>query len=194
MLEIESSADRAGFFKDSADIALFAQIDDALDDEGASSIIVERNVECLFDRAYIQVGNTESYHPVALCRDEDLVYLKTGHRVMIKGHVWRVDERMPDGTGFTQLLLKKIGGYRYDRTDANVQAGFPYTLPVIFGNAAYSQDDPRAANADTNVQAGFPYFFPLVFGNDEYTPGTPRLAYPYTVKTYFDWTPGTESL
>ena len=171
MLEIESAADRAALFYDSSDIALFAQVDDAIDDDGATSIVVERNVQCIFDRAYRLVGKSEAYHPIALCLDEDVAYIKQSHRLMLKGHVWEVDHRQPDGTGFTQLVLKIIGRYRYDETDLNVQNGFPYTLPMVFGGTReLPQDDPGADSEN------------------------PRLAYPYTVKTYLDWGNGTVRL
>lgn len=170
MLEIESADDRAALFYDSSDLALFAQIDDAIDDEGAATIIVERNVRCIFDRAYRTVGNTEAYHPIALCMDEDVTFLKQDHQLMLKGHVWSVRGRQPDGTGFTQLVLKREGRYNYDNGDPSVAAGFPYTFPIVFGAASLPDDHP---NTDAD---------------------NPRLAYPYTIKTHFDWEPGELTL
>ena len=178
MLGIESPADRAGLFYDAHDLALFVDIE--FDEDfntlpmplgGPVTVSVERNVRCLFDRPYQRIGEVETFHPVALCLDEDVTYLQQGRRLMLKGHVWEVDERMPDGTGFTQLLLKKVGRYRYDEADVNVAAGLPYTLPIVLGGyVALTQDDP---------------------GTD---PDNPRLRYPYTVATYLDWNPGNTRL
>lgn len=190
MLEMESAADRAAFFFDSSDLALFAKVEKALDDEGAASVIVERNVRCLFDRAFRQVGNSEGYHPIALCMDEDVVYIEQFHRIMLKGQVWHVDGRQPDGTGFTQLILKKVGRYRYEENDPNVLLGFPYTFPATISDVK-SHDGPLHVS-------GFPYTFPATIegaperplDNPLQDPKNPRLAYPYTVKTYIDWQPG----
>lgn len=163
MLPIESPADRAGLFYDGADIALFAQVPDARDDEGNTTIIVERNVSCRFDRSYQLIGNHEGYQPVMLCQDVDMAYIRKDHRVMLKGHVWLIDERQPDGLGLTQCILKHLGKYNFDPADPSVQAGYPYTFPVILG---VSQGAGQTRNPDA-VNEG-------------------NLAYPYTVSTFID--------
>jgi len=167
---IETAADRLALLGDSPDLALFAQVPDALDEQGQAAVIVQRNVAGLFDRAYRLIGEHEGYHPVFLCVDEDVQYLKQHHRIMVKGQVWRIDGRMPDGTGFTQLVLKLLGPYRLDNSSSAVQAGFPYVLPMVFGGSSNN-------DSTTNID-----------------PNNPRLRYPYTIGTYLDYSPDTALL
>lgn len=170
MLAIESPADRAGLFYDGADIALFAKVPDALDEEGAATVIIERNVTCRFDRAYLNVNGHESYHPVMLCTDEDMAFIQKDHRVMLKGYVFKLEKRLPDGMGLTQCVLKILGKYRFDPDDPSVLQGFPYILPMVLGGpSVISAGNPIAVNE----------------GN---------LAYPYTVLTYLNETGDAVSL
>jgi len=157
---IESAADRAELLREEADLALFAAIPDVPDTDGQLSVIVERNVLGLFDRSYVNVNGHEAFHPVFLVVDEDAKHLKQHHRIMVKGQVWTVDERMPDGTGFTQLHIKLIGPYHLNNEDENVMLGYPYTFPIVFG---------------MHVQR-------TLVKDDE----NPPLNYPYTIGTYMD--------
>ncbi len=167
---IETATDRLALIEDSPDLALFAQVPDAFDSGGLAAVIVQRNVAGLFDRSFRLVGGHEGFHPVFLCVDEDVVYLKHNHRIMIKGQVFRVDGRMPDGSGFTQLTLKLLGPYRLDANSAAVHAGFPYVLPLVLG-------DPSSSDGTATID-----------------PENPRLRYPYTVGAYLDYSSHTVSL
>lgn len=167
---IETAADRAALINDAPDLALFAEIPDAVDENGQAAVIVQRNVSGLFDRSFRLIGNHEGYHPVFLCVDEDALYLKQHHRLMIKGQVWRVDSSMPDGSGFTQLVLKLLGPYRFDPEGLAVRVGFPYVLPGVLGGAS------------------------TVHSAETIDPDNPRLRYPYTVGTYLDHSTHTVAL
>lgn len=165
---IETTADRLALINDAPDLALFAKVPDAFDEDGEAVVIVQRNVAGLFDRAYININGHEGFHPIFLCVDEDVQYLKQHHRLMVKGQVWRIDEQQPDGTGFTQLRLKLLGPYRIGTSIAH--GGFPYVLPAVLGGGT------------------------SLYSSATVDPDNPRLRYPYTISTYLDYSAHTVSL
>lgn len=158
-MPIESAADRAAFFHDDGELALFAEVSAPQGGDNLVVITVERNVIGLFDRAYAETGGdnpTEGYRPVFLVLDEDAQYLRHKHRLMLKGHVWEVTGVKSDGAGMTQLVLHKLGQYRY----ASEQPGYQYSYPFDYeSGGSLAPDDPDH----------------------------PRLRYPYTVDTYFEF-------
>ncbi len=135
MLQIESPADRAGLFFDGADEALFAQVPDARDEQGAVIVMVERIVPCRFDRSYQVINGHEGYRPVMLCQDTDLAYIKKDHSVVLKGHVWSIAERQPDGLGLTLCLIKHLGRFSYANA-ATTSPAYPYTVSAFIDTGA----------------------------------------------------------
>lgn len=134
MLQIESPADRAGLFFDSADEALLAQVPDARDASGAVSVIVERSVYCRFDRSHQLINGHEGYHPVMLCQDTDMAYIRKDHTLILKGHVWSIDERQPDGLGLTLCILKHLGRFAF--ADGTASPAYPYTVDAFIDESA----------------------------------------------------------
>lgn len=166
-MTIESVDDRIDIITDSDSfgVALFAEVPDALDDDGNTTVIVERNAPCIFDKSYIEQGGREAFFPTALVLDEDAAYIDHKHRLMLLGFVYEVNEIRPDGTGFTLFILKLLGGYLLSSDDPAVTGGYAtgYGLNK-YGAGTVTLN--TAPNAD---------------------PASPRLAYPYTVSTLFDW-------
>lgn len=170
MLELETSADRAGLFYDGADIALVASIPDARDESGAVVVQVARNVTCRFSREYQSFEATEGFSPTLLLMDDDTQYLPQDHRLMVAGQVWAAEERMPDGTGLTNVRLRLLGRYRLDSADPNVVAGLPFRYGTRYADARYGG---RVLDRS-------------IFAPDD-APEALQLAYPYTVRTWLDY-------
>ncbi|MCP5017263.1 MAG: hypothetical protein GY938_18645 [Ketobacter sp.] len=89
------------------------------------TLLPEVSIVGIFDHAYIEVHQTEGYHPVLLAVDEDVHLVRHNRRIALLGTVYEVVKKAPDGTGFTQMQLHEIGQYDL----AEYPLAYPYTIP-----------------------------------------------------------------
>jgi hypothetical protein len=59
----------------------------------------------IFDKAYVEAAETESYRPILIC--EEIIGMAQGDTILIDSDSYEIVNVRPDGTGLVTLILKK---------------------------------------------------------------------------------------
>lgn len=89
-------------------LAVATDFTNALTDFGVTAALGSLSVRGIFDNGYADAfGEIAGSAPSLLCRDEDIAGTARGATLTIGATGYEVDNLIPDGTGFTRLLLSK---------------------------------------------------------------------------------------